>query len=145
MTANVSEPEEPPGPTSELVDLYRELRVGRPASLGQLAIRTGLSKSHLSEVFNGRKVPSPDTSQRIAEALGATPDTALRARLHAERLADMNRHQRRNGASPAEGTPLGGSPREAQHTSGGHMINNYGIVHGNVSIQSIQVWDSPGL
>jgi transcriptional regulator with XRE-family HTH domain len=149
------EVDDAPGPARDLTDLYRELRAARPMSYGQITVRTGLSKAHLSEVFNGRKGPSPDTAQEIAEALGATPEVARRARLHAERLAELNRYRRRNGTAPAAAggqppdtpQPAVPSPPPAVPAQGtwhvnqsgtGQMINNYGVVLGDMSIQVVQ-------
>jgi transcriptional regulator with XRE-family HTH domain len=89
------EPDLPPGPARELVDLFRQLRHARQLSGGQIAIKTGLSPSHVSDVLRGWKAPSPDAAGKIATALGASHDTTLATVRLAEDLRELNRHNRR--------------------------------------------------
>jgi O-acetyl-ADP-ribose deacetylase (regulator of RNase III) len=86
------DPELPPGPARDLVDLYRRLRNVRWLSGGQIALKTGLSPGHISDVLRGWKAPSPDAATRIATVLGAGHQTAQRARQLAEELKDLNRY-----------------------------------------------------
>jgi transcriptional regulator with XRE-family HTH domain len=53
-----------------LAEVIRERRVQAGFSLGQLAVRTGLSRQMLSYVETGRRVPSVDSLARIARAFG---------------------------------------------------------------------------
>jgi transcriptional regulator with XRE-family HTH domain len=50
----------------------RSLRAG--VSVGDVARGTGLSPSHLSRVFNGRRTPSMRTALKIALFVGCTID-----------------------------------------------------------------------
>ena len=65
------EPDLPPGPARDLVDLFSWLRGASPLRIGQIANRTGYTPGHVSEVLRGWKAPSPDAAARIAKALGA--------------------------------------------------------------------------
>jgi DNA-binding SARP family transcriptional activator len=95
------EPDLPPGPAQDLVNLYRRLRAVDSLGVGQVATRTGLAKGHVSDVLAGWRAPSPDTAERIAEAMRAGPADARKARVLAERLHDLNRHQRQRASRPA--------------------------------------------
>ena len=53
------EPDLAPGPARDLVDLYRHLLRCARLTNGQVAIRAGLSPSHLSEVLHGWNRPAP--------------------------------------------------------------------------------------
>lgn len=85
------EPDLPPGPARDLVDLFRQLRGARPMSVGQIATRAGYTPGHVSEVLRGFKAPSPDAAVRIARALGADDRSVTRARRRAEDLRDWKR------------------------------------------------------
>jgi transcriptional regulator with XRE-family HTH domain len=74
------EPDLPPGPARDLVDLFAWLRGSRPMSVGQIANRAGYAPGHVSEVLRGWKAPSPDAAARIAQVLGADDMTVRRAR-----------------------------------------------------------------
>jgi transcriptional regulator with XRE-family HTH domain len=114
-TSRGEQAEPPSGPARELLDLYRGLRASRGLSYGQITSRTGLSKSYISEVFNGRKTPSPHTARKLAEALGATATVAQRAQMHAEDLAELNRHQRKTARlRPAEGSVIPRRPDQEE-------------------------------
>ena len=65
------EPDLPPGPARDLVDLFTWLRGTRPMRVGQIANRTGYTPGHVSEVLRGWKAPSPDAAALIAQVLGA--------------------------------------------------------------------------
>ena len=65
------QPDLPPGPARDLVDLFAWLRGSRPMRVGQIANRTGYAPGHVSEVLRGWKAPSPDAAARIAQVLGA--------------------------------------------------------------------------
>src|SRR5579859_2999339 len=91
------EPDLPPGPARDLVDLFKRLRYTRHLSGGQIAMKTGLSAGHVSDVLRGWKAPSPDAAVRISLALGASQETALRAGRMAAELSDLNRYNRRSG------------------------------------------------
>ncbi len=100
------EPDLPPGPARDLVDLFRRLRDSRPMRVGQIASRTGYAPGHVSEVLRGWKAPSPDAAARIAQALGADDNTVRRARRRAEDLKewkqDNARNRQRTGGQEAE-------------------------------------------
>jgi transcriptional regulator with XRE-family HTH domain len=90
------EPDLPPGPARDLVDLFTRLRGASQLSVGQIAIRTRYSPGHVSEVLRGWKTPSPDAAARIARALGAGDRTVRRARRTAEDLREWKRARPRN-------------------------------------------------
>jgi transcriptional regulator with XRE-family HTH domain len=89
----------PPGPAKDLVDLFRRLQPRNRLTVGQLAMKTAMSPSHISEVLRGRKTPSPPAAERIAQALGAGPDDMRRAWRLAEDLAELNRYNRKRWAA----------------------------------------------
>jgi transcriptional regulator with XRE-family HTH domain len=89
------EPYLPPGPARDLVDLFRRLRGSSPLRVGQIAIRTGYTPSHVSEVLRGWKAPSPDAAASIAHALGADQSTVSRARRRADDLREWKRDEHR--------------------------------------------------
>lgn len=93
------EPELPPGPGRDLVDLFRRLRFARQLSGGQIAVKTGLSVGHVSDVLHGWKSPSPDTAMKLVSALGGSLDEAKLASRLAEELVELNRYQRRRARS----------------------------------------------
>lgn len=97
------EPDLPPGPGRDLVDLFSRLRNSSELGVGQIATRTGYAPSHISEVLRGWKAPSPDAAARIAQALGADGPTVRRARRRAEDLREWKRdnEESRRVAPPA--------------------------------------------
>jgi hypothetical protein len=101
-----SEPDLPPGPARDLVDLFAWLRASRPMRVGQIANRAGYTPGHVSEVLRGWKAPSPDAAARIAQVLGADDMTVRRARRRAEDLRDWKRakpRRRRPAGRPDDG------------------------------------------
>jgi tetratricopeptide (TPR) repeat protein len=88
----------PPGPARDLVDLLRRLRQYRGLSVGQIAVRAGLSRSHVSEILRGWKTPSPDAAASIAGALGASDSEASKARQWAGLAGEARYYQRAGGA-----------------------------------------------
>jgi transcriptional regulator with XRE-family HTH domain len=103
------EPDLPPGPARDLVDLFRRLRDAGPMSVGQIASRTGYTPGHVSEVLRGWKAPSPDAAVRIAQALGADDHTVRRARRRAEDLREWKRSKPRGRRDRPAGLPDDGS------------------------------------
>jgi hypothetical protein len=100
------EPDLPPGPARDLVDLFAWLRGSRPMRVGQIANRTGYAPGHVSEVLRGWKAPSPDAAARIAQVLGADDITVRRARRRAEDLREWKRAKprgRRSAGRPGDG------------------------------------------
>ena len=95
------EPDLPPGPARDLVDLFARLRGSRPMRVGQIANVAGYAPAHVSEVLRGWKAPSPDAAARIAQALGADNMTVRRARRRAEDLREWKRAKPR-GRRPAD-------------------------------------------
>ncbi len=107
------EPDLPPGPARDLVDLFRRLRESSPLRIGQIATRTGYAPGHVSEVLRGWKAPSPDAAARIAQALGADNQTVRRARRRAEDLKEWKRDSSR--ARQRAGPPAGEPGYPGQH------------------------------
>ena len=62
----------------------KSLRQGRDESLSELAKRSSISISYLSEIENGRKYPKPDVLLRLAEGLGVGYDELVSAQLGGE-------------------------------------------------------------
>ena len=108
MTGN-SVGELPPGPGRDLVDLFRRLRTRHGLTNQQAARRARLSRSYVSEVLNGCKTPRPATAAQLAAAMHGTEDEVRRARIWAERQAELENHQRqltrRQAAPPAHPAP----------------------------------------
>lgn len=98
--------DQPSGPAAALVDVFRELRTTRPLTVSQLAVRTGLSNSHVSEVLRGRKAPSVTAADKLVVALGGDERMRVRVRVLAAALADLNR---KNRATP----PVAQAERQA--------------------------------
>src|ERR1700722_12880516 len=85
------EPDLPPGPARDLVDLFRRLLDSSQLPVGQIASRAGYAPGHVSEVLRGFKAPSPDAAAKIAQVLGADDNTIRRARRPAEYLRELRR------------------------------------------------------
>jgi transcriptional regulator with XRE-family HTH domain len=107
------EPDLPPGPARDLVDLFSRLRYSSQLRIGQIASRTGYAPGHISEVLRGWKAPSPDAAARIAQALGADENTARRARRRAEDLKEWKHTNSRNRQQAAP--PSGNKAYPGQH------------------------------
>jgi hypothetical protein len=118
------EPDLPPGPARDLVDLFAWLRGSRPMRVGQIANRAGYAPAHVSEVLRGWKAPSPDAAARIAQALGADDMTVRRARRRAEDLREWKR------AKPRSRRPAGRPDDAAGFTRQGSLE----IVHAELRI-----------
>jgi transcriptional regulator with XRE-family HTH domain len=95
----------PPGPARDLVDLLRRLRLRRELSVGQIAVKTRLSRSHVSEVLRGWKTPSPHAAAAIARALGASEAEAGKAHHSAGQARDLQYYQRTH-SSPSTARQL---------------------------------------
>jgi transcriptional regulator with XRE-family HTH domain len=110
------DPTLPPGPARDLVDLFKQLRHANPLSVGQIAVKSGLSPGHISDVLRGWKAPSPGTAAKLAKALGANDDTTRKALRLAGDLTELNRHNRKRmrdvERSVSEQTPAS-TPRAA--------------------------------
>ena len=72
----------------------RWLREGRREGLRVLARRLGITPSYLSDIEHGRRLPSSEVSDRIADAVGVDRD-ALYELAIAERVADWPERERR--------------------------------------------------
>lgn len=120
MTRNYrGKPDLEPGPARDLVALFSRLRAGSTLSLGQIAVKSRLATSHVSEVLRGWKAPSPQAAAAIATALGGDAATALRARRLAEDLAELNRYRRAQDA--ARRTPAADDPAAEPHGLAGRV------------------------
>ncbi|WP_086801676.1 tetratricopeptide repeat protein [Streptomyces caniscabiei] len=118
MGSHRGEPDLPPGPARDLVDLYRALPARSRMSNAAIAKAACLSAGYVSEVLRGLKAPSPDAAERIAAALRASADTRGTARLHAEKLAELHRYQRRTArAAPPPPVTSDGSAANSAVTS----------------------------
>jgi transcriptional regulator with XRE-family HTH domain len=101
-----ADPDLPPGPARDLVDLFSRLRDSSQLRIGQIANRTGYAPGHVSEVLRGWKAPSPDAAARIAHVLGADESTVSRARRRAEDLKEWKRDNSRNRPRAADPSQL---------------------------------------
>ena len=109
-------PDLPPGPARDLVDLYARLRRQSGITMAQVATRTTLSAGHVSDVVNGWKGPSPDTAARLATTLRGTDHDIEQARMLAEQLVELNRHNRNRDRRPTPPVrPISGLPRMDPH------------------------------
>jgi len=97
-----ADPDLPPGPARDLVDLFSRLRAASPLRVGQIASRAGYAPAHVSEVLRGWKTPSPDAAARIARVLGADENTVRRARRRAADLQEWRRDNPRNRPRAAD-------------------------------------------
>lgn len=59
----------------------KQLRTERDMSLSELAARSGLSVSYLSEIEKGKKYPTPDKILRLAQAIGVSFDELVSAQV----------------------------------------------------------------
>ena len=67
---------------------FKDLKEKLNLSLGQIAIKTGLSKSFLSDIMNNKVLPPKDEFiEKIARALGMEPEYFFEYRLR--RLTDF--------------------------------------------------------
>jgi transcriptional regulator with XRE-family HTH domain len=67
---------------------FRDLKEKQKLSLGQIAIKTGLSKSFLSDIMNNKVLPPKDGFiEKIAKAFSVDPDYFFEYRLR--RLNDF--------------------------------------------------------
>ena len=67
---------------------FKDLKEKLNLSLGQIAIKTGLSKSFLSDIMNNKVLPPKDEFiEKIAKALGVEPGYFFEYRLR--RLNDL--------------------------------------------------------
>lgn len=72
---------------------FKELKENQNLSLGQIAIKTGLSKSFLSDIMNNKVLPPKDEFiEKIAKALGVGSDYFFEYRLR--RLNDLIKKNR---------------------------------------------------
>src|SRR3954447_12086915 len=80
----------------ELLDLLMQWRDDHdPSTLTAIAAKAGLSKSYLSEVFKGQKIPSPDAAADIIQAIAPDQAMQMRVRQMAEHAADASKRGRR--------------------------------------------------
>jgi transcriptional regulator with XRE-family HTH domain len=129
------EPDLPPGPARDLVDLFARLLDSSQLRIGQIARKTGYAPGHVSEVMRGWKTPSPDAAARIAQALGADDNTIRRARRRAEDLREWKRDNswRRPRADAREGEP-GYAGQHALEIELARAIVRYATVDGRRDI-----------
>ena len=113
------EPELPPGPARDLVDLYRRLRLNTKLTGGQIAVKAHMSAGHVSDVLRGRKAPGPDTAAKIANALGARMEEIQLARQLAEELAELNQYNRRRARGGQQRSQADGGQSAVQSASTG--------------------------
>ncbi len=150
------EPELPPGPARDLVDLFRRLRQARKLSGGQLAVKTGLSPSYISDVLRGWRAPSPDVAMKVTNALGGSLDELAWASRLAEELAELNQFNRRRQGSQTPGEPVRRAGREPavleysevrRYQVGGlaaRAERYLGIVTGDIRrVRCAEVWVNP--
>jgi transcriptional regulator with XRE-family HTH domain/tetratricopeptide (TPR) repeat protein len=100
----------PPGPARDLVDLLRRLRQDSGLSLGQIAARAELSRSHISEVLRGWKTPSPRAAASIARVLGASERQTAKAHQWAAQALELKSYYRTHGVPPSADHPLQARP-----------------------------------
>jgi len=133
----------PVGYHRELHDLLVELRGRRNnPSLRTIGRSAAVSLAHLSNVFAGKALPSPDTAVAIARALKATDAEQVRIRGYAERAA-VDRPATRAGAGvrvvpqqlPAAVAQIAGRMGELATLSG--LLRRRAEIGGTVVISAI--------
>lgn len=142
------EPDLPPGPARDLVDLFTRLRTTSQLRIGQIASRTGYAPGHVSEVLRGFKAPSPEAAARIAQVLGADDSTVKRARRRAE---DLREWKRDNAQSPRRSPAPAGKPDD-QHALEAELVRailHYSTVDGRRDLSGrllkiLEMTASPG-
>lgn len=87
------------------MDLLRRLRLRRGLSVGQIAVRTRLSRSHVSEVLRGWKTPSPRAAAAIVRALGASEADAGKAHHWAAQARELRYYERTHSSPPTTRAP----------------------------------------
>jgi len=81
------------------MDLFRRLAHAAELDNASVARSAGLSPSYVSEMFNGRKAPSPDTAARLVAVMNASGKDKLLARRLAEQLQDHKQYERARPAA----------------------------------------------
>jgi transcriptional regulator with XRE-family HTH domain len=104
----------PPGPVRDLADLLRRLRQRCGLSVGQIAVKAGLSRSHISEVLRGWKTPSPSAAAAIARALGASEQETSKAHQWAAQAREVRSYYRARGILPPAASPRQARPGRAR-------------------------------
>lgn len=92
-----TEPEQPHlelDPAKDLSDLFTVLWNTKGMTLRQLAYRSNLSSSFISEVIHGKKVPSPQSAWHLARAFKADKAIIDKVIEYAENYAELRRVQR---------------------------------------------------
>lgn len=110
-----AEPDLPPGPARDLVDMFRRLRGSSGLRIGQIANRSGYTPGHISEVLRGWKAPSPEAAARIAQVMGGDESAVRRARRWAEELKERKRDNSRR-------RPRQSTEAEAADYTGPHAL-----------------------
>lgn len=83
-----------PGTAQDMVDLLRRLAHVSKLDKASVAQRAELSRGYVSDVFNGRKAPAPDTAVRLVIAMKGNQADQMTARRLAEQLQDLKEHRR---------------------------------------------------
>jgi transcriptional regulator with XRE-family HTH domain len=71
-------------------DNIKRIRIARKLTINDLAIKSKVARSTLSETENNKSIPSIDTAQKIANALNVNIDDLIKKRsLVVPQIADM--------------------------------------------------------
>ncbi|WP_433795614.1 helix-turn-helix domain-containing protein [Actinoplanes sp. CA-252034] len=77
------------------------LAVTKGMSKASLARSAGRSRSYVTEIFKGKKVPAPDTAVLLAETLGASKEDLASVREWAEQVQEQRHDRDKTAARPS--------------------------------------------
>src|SRR4051794_17859453 len=83
----------PPGPANDLAALFRKIAQRNDLTRTAIANRSGLSRSYVGELLNGRKAPTTATAGSLTTAMGGTREEAVLARKLAGRHHEIRNYQ----------------------------------------------------
>jgi Helix-turn-helix. len=67
----------------ELVIHIKKERIRQKVTMEELSLRSGVSQKHISNIENGKAVPTIETMEKLARALGFAIDLHLKAQKQA--------------------------------------------------------------
>jgi tetratricopeptide (TPR) repeat protein len=104
----------PPGPARDLADLLRRLQGRHALPVRQIAARAGVSRSHVSDVLRGWKIPSPEVAAALARVLGAGDGDISKVRQWAGQARELQYYQRTRPGAAGRAPHGPAAPRRGQ-------------------------------
>jgi|GEM_PF-3182427 len=95
----------PPGPANDLVELFRRIAERNGLTRAAIAVKSGLSRSYVGELLNGRKVPTSATAGNLATAMAGSREEVVLARKLAGRLREIQQYERSKQTRPSGAGP----------------------------------------